>query len=330
MLKSGHPGFGELLVLVDGTAAHAYGAGDLVAAHQHDSAREDDDPAVVGRLEAVERLSRLRHLCQVPCRHLERGRGESLVNRDVYAAQPGVFHTRESLQVPAVVHDSDVHGLADLLRLLHGSLDDLLYLLEQDRGCLAELTYACPLHCPYCSNPLNLADYREELTTADWQRVMAQARALGVLQLHLSGGEPLQRRDLAELVAIAQDLGLYTNLITSALGLSSRRAEQLKTPGLDHVQISFPTDEPTLSDRIAGTPSYERKMEAAHMVAGTGLGLLGFSPVFSAAVFGTITAVMTFVGLQLGGVAARIIPIRSDLLSGVGLLIVAIVLFLGY
>src|SRR5919107_5660872 len=159
---------------------------------------------------------------------------------------------------------------------------------------------------------------------------MAQARALGVLQLHLSGGEPLQRRDLAELVAIAQDLGLYTNLITSALGLSSRRAEQLKTPGLDHVQISFPTDEPTLSDRIAGTPSYERKMEAAHMVAGTGLGLLGFSPVFSAAVFGTITAVMTFVGLQLGGVAARIIPIRSDLLSGVGLLIVAIVLFLGY
>jgi pyrroloquinoline quinone biosynthesis protein E len=91
-------------------------------------------------------------------------------------------------------------------------------------GMLAELTYACPLHCPYCSNPLNLTDYREELTTAEWQRVLTEARALGVLQLHLSGGEPLQRRDLVELVASARDLGLYTNLITSALGLSSRRA----------------------------------------------------------------------------------------------------------
>jgi pyrroloquinoline quinone biosynthesis protein E len=131
---------------------------------------------------------------------------------------------------------------------------------------LAELTYACPLHCPYCSNPLNLADYREELTTADWQRVMAEARALGVLQLHLSGGEPLQRRDLVDLVACARDLGLYTNLITSALGLSRRRAEQLKTAGLDHVQISIQADEPTLSDRIAGTPSYQRKIEAARMV----------------------------------------------------------------
>ncbi len=133
-------------------------------------------------------------------------------------------------------------------------------------GMLAELTYSCPLHCPYCSNPLNLADYREELTTAEWQRVLTEARALGVLQLHLSGGEPLQRRDLVELVASARDLGLYTNLITSALGLSPRRAEQLKTAGLDHVQISIQADEPALSDRIAGTPSYGRKIEAARLV----------------------------------------------------------------
>src|SRR5215217_2639436 len=97
--------------------------------------------------------------------------------------------------------------------------------LAMDRpfGMLAELTYACPLHCPYCSNPLKLADYRDELTTEEWQRVMTEARALGVLQLHLSGGEPLQRRDLVELVSSARDLGLYTNLITSALGLSPRR-----------------------------------------------------------------------------------------------------------
>jgi pyrroloquinoline quinone biosynthesis protein E len=133
-------------------------------------------------------------------------------------------------------------------------------------GMLAELTYACPLHCPYCSNPLNLADYREELATAEWQRVLMEARALGVLQLHLSGGEPLQRRDLVELVVSARELGLYTNLITSALGLSPRRAEQLKAAGLDHVQISIQADEPVLSDQIAGTPSYGRKIAAARLV----------------------------------------------------------------
>ena len=138
--------------------------------------------------------------------------------------------------------------------------------MNRPYGMLAELTYACPLHCPYCSNPLNLTDYREELSTAEWQRVLAEARELGVLQLHLSGGEPLQRRDLVELVSSARDLGLYTNLITSALGLSLRRAKQLKAAGLDHVQISIQADEPALSDRIAGTPSYKRKIEAARMV----------------------------------------------------------------
>src|ERR687897_2007286 len=106
-------------------------------------------------------------------------------------------------------------------------------------GMLAELTYACPLHCPYCSNPLNLTDYREELTTAEWQRVLTEARDLGVLQLHLSGGEPLQRRDLVELVASARDLGLYTNLITSALGLSHRRAQQVKDARLRPGKISI-------------------------------------------------------------------------------------------
>src|ERR687894_261448 len=127
--------------------------------------------------------------------------------------------------------------------------------MNRPYGMLAELTYACPLHCPYCSNPLNLADYREELTTAEWQRVLAEARELGVLQLHLSGGEPLQRRDLEELVASARDLGLYTNLITSALALSPRRAERLKDAGLHHVQISIQADEPALSDRISATTS---------------------------------------------------------------------------
>jgi pyrroloquinoline quinone biosynthesis protein E len=138
--------------------------------------------------------------------------------------------------------------------------------MDRPFGMLAELTYACPLHCPYCSNPLNLANYRDELTTEDWRRVMTEARALGVLQLHLSGGEPLQRRDLVELVSGARDMGLYTNLITSSLGLSRRRAEELKAAGLDHVQISIQADEQALSDRIAGTPSFERKVAAARMV----------------------------------------------------------------
>lgn len=133
-------------------------------------------------------------------------------------------------------------------------------------GLLAELTYACPLHCAYCSNPLNLAEYRDELDTADWQRLLGEARELGVLQLHLSGGEPLQRRDIVDIVRTGSELGMYTNLITSALGLSRRRAEQLREAGLDHVQISVQADEPASSDRIAGTPSFARKAEAARMV----------------------------------------------------------------
>ena len=138
--------------------------------------------------------------------------------------------------------------------------------MDKPFGLLAELTYGCPLHCPYCSNPLELAAYRDELTTSEWRRVLTEARDLGVLQLHLSGGEPLLRRDLAEIVRCAAELGLYTNLITSALGLTRRRAEQLRDAGLDHVQISVQADEPATSDRIAGTPSFERKLVAARMV----------------------------------------------------------------
>jgi PqqA peptide cyclase len=138
--------------------------------------------------------------------------------------------------------------------------------VDRPFGLLAELTYACPLHCPYCSNPLNLGDYSDELTTLEWQRVLAEATELGVLQLHLSGGEPLQRHDLVEIVRSASGLGLYTNLITSGSGLSPRRAELLRAAGLDHVQVSIQADEPALADRIAGTPSFERKKTAARLV----------------------------------------------------------------
>jgi PqqA peptide cyclase len=131
---------------------------------------------------------------------------------------------------------------------------------------LAELTYACPLHCPYCSNPLALDDYGDELATEEWQRVFAEAADLGVLQLHLSGGEPMQRRDIVDLVRHASGLDVYTNLITSGLGFSGLRAEQLRDAGLDHVQVSIQADEPALSDRIAGTPSFQRKQEVARLV----------------------------------------------------------------
>jgi pyrroloquinoline quinone biosynthesis protein E len=142
--------------------------------------------------------------------------------------------------------------------------------MDSPFGLLAELTYRCPLACAYCSNPLNLADYADELTTDEWRRVLTEASDLGVLQCHLSGGEPLLRRDLVEIVAHANDLGLYTNLVTSALGLSHAKAERLRTAGLDHVQISVQAGEPALSDRIARVPSFRRKIDAMRVVKDLG------------------------------------------------------------
>jgi len=131
---------------------------------------------------------------------------------------------------------------------------------------LAELTHRCPLHCPYCSNPLALSPSGSELTTADWLRVLTEARDLGVLQLGLSGGEPLVRRDLEEMVAHARQLGLYSTLVTSALGLTRERAVRLKEAGIDHVQISFQDSERESAERIAGTKSWEQKQNAAKWV----------------------------------------------------------------
>ncbi|GAA1083590.1 MULTISPECIES: pyrroloquinoline quinone biosynthesis protein PqqE [Pseudonocardia] len=133
-------------------------------------------------------------------------------------------------------------------------------------GLLAELTYRCPLACAYCSNPIELARYDDEMTTTEWQRVFTEAAAMGVLQCHLSGGEPLLRRDLPELVRTASELGMYTNLVTSAMGLSRPRAIELREAGLDHVQVSVQADEPATSDRIAGIRSFDRKLEACRLV----------------------------------------------------------------
>ena len=111
--------------------------------------------------------------------------------------------------------------------------------LHTPLGLLAELTHRCPLGCPYCSNPLALDPRDDELDTATWARVFGEAAALGVLQVHLSGGEPGARRDLVEITAAAHDAGLYTNLITSAVGITADTLQKLADAGLDHVQISI-------------------------------------------------------------------------------------------
>ncbi len=137
---------------------------------------------------------------------------------------------------------------------------------------LAELTYACPLHCPYCSNPVKYPR-GEELSAEEWARVFKEASELGVLQAGFSGGEPLQRLDLVELVAAAHEAGLYTNLITSAVGLHRQRARQLREAGLDSIQISFQADDALLGDRIAGANAHAVKLKAAKLVRELGFPL---------------------------------------------------------
>lgn len=135
---------------------------------------------------------------------------------------------------------------------------------------LAELTYRCPLQCPYCSNPLDIARYDSELATDDWLRVLREARALGAMQLGFSGGEPLVRRDLEQLIAEAHRLGYYSNLITSGVGMDVDRVARFKQAGLDHIQISFQASDATLNDFLGGTSSFQHKMEMARAVKAMG------------------------------------------------------------
>ncbi len=124
--------------------------------------------------------------------------------------------------------------------------------LHSPLGLLAELTHRCPLGCPYCSNPLALDPRDSELDTQTWARVFIEAAGLGVLQVHLSGGEPAARRDLAEITAAAHSAGLYTNLITSAVGITASILDRLADAGLDHVQISIQDSIGDSADHIAG------------------------------------------------------------------------------
>ena len=133
---------------------------------------------------------------------------------------------------------------------------------------VAELTYRCPLHCPFCSNPVDFAANQSELTTAEWCRVLREARALGAVQLGLTGGEPLGRPDLEVLVAEARQLGFYSNLITSGVGLTEARIRALKTAGLDHIQLSFQDSTRELNDFLSSTRTFDLKRKTAALIKG--------------------------------------------------------------
>src|SRR5450631_3456941 len=131
---------------------------------------------------------------------------------------------------------------------------------------IAEVTHRCPLHCVYCSNPMQLAGTKEELSTEEWTSVFQQSGKLGMLHAHFTGGEPLARTDLTELIAAARAAGLYTNLITSGLGLNEQRLQALVDAGLDHIQISFQDSREEAANWIAGAKAHAHKIELSRAI----------------------------------------------------------------
>ncbi|HXZ31492.1 MAG TPA: pyrroloquinoline quinone biosynthesis protein PqqE [Terriglobales bacterium] len=131
---------------------------------------------------------------------------------------------------------------------------------------IAELTHRCPLHCVYCSNPLEMQNAASELSTDEWVRVFEELGQLGALHAHFTGGEPLARSDLTELTGAARTAGLYVNLITSGIGLSEQRLAALVDEGLEHIQLSFQGSREELADEIAGAPSHARKLQLARLI----------------------------------------------------------------
>ncbi len=144
---------------------------------------------------------------------------------------------------------------------------------------LLELTYRCPLKCPWCNNPLDFDRYRNELTTEEWVDVLRQGRELGALQLGFSGGEPMQRRDLEELVGEATRLGYYTNLITSGMGLNEQRLAALQRAGLKQVQLSLQACDAELNNRLVGADAYAHKIAAARAIKARGFPMVLNVPV---------------------------------------------------
>jgi len=129
-----------------------------------------------------------------------------------------------------------------------------------------EITHRCPLHCVYCSNPMQLAGTQTELSTGEWASIFQQSGKLGVLHAHFTGGEPLTRADLTEVIAAARAAGLYTNLITSGIGLNEQRLQALVAAGLDHIQISFQDSREDSANWIAGAKAHAHKIELSRAI----------------------------------------------------------------
>ena len=145
---------------------------------------------------------------------------------------------------------------------------------------LAELTHRCPLQCPYCSNPTELLKANRELSTDTWIELFGQAADLGVLQVHLSGGEPTLRRDLDQLIGALAGRGVYTNLITAGVNIAEERVEALAASGLDHVQVSFQGARPETTERIGNyRGAHEQKVETALRFRAAGLPLTVNAPI---------------------------------------------------
>ncbi|HEY8077889.1 MAG TPA: pyrroloquinoline quinone biosynthesis protein PqqE [Labilithrix sp.] len=138
---------------------------------------------------------------------------------------------------------------------------------------IAEITYRCPLACPYCSNPTDLRAHAAELDTKTWLRVLEEAEDLGVVQVHFTGGEPLARKDLEELVARARELGLYSNLVTSGVPLARERLSALAKAGVDHVQVSLQSSRADRAAEIAGYDGHAQKLDVMRWTKELGLPL---------------------------------------------------------
>ena len=139
-------------------------------------------------------------------------------------------------------------------------------MLDTPLALIAEITHRCPLHCVYCSNPLQMVSPTSEMTTREWETVFEQGAKMGMLHVHLSGGEPLAREDLTQLVSFAHRCGLYTNLITSGIGWSERRWDELVAAGLDHIQLSFQDSREASANWIAGARAHALKLGIASMI----------------------------------------------------------------
>ncbi len=138
--------------------------------------------------------------------------------------------------------------------------------IEPPLWLLAEVTYRCPLNCVFCYNPVDYAKQHNELTTGEWIRVLREGRKMGAAQLGLSGGEPLLRKDLEEIVEEARKLGYYTNLLTSGIGMTEERIQNLKTAGLDHIQLSFQDSTKEMNDFLSSTKTFDLKNKVAALI----------------------------------------------------------------